>query len=333
MQALFCACRITAVSAPRCIRLNEAPVSQLARVRPTRVYRFYRGGALIQRLRGLPERDDDQPEDWVGSVVAADNPGRDEPEAGLTRLEDGRLLREAIEQDRAHWGTPDLLVKLLDPVERLPVHAHPDREFARANLGSEYGKTEAWVVIATREAEAEVWLGLKESTDHKRYREWIEEQATDDLLDSLHRLAVRTGDVVFVPAGVPHAIGPGVLMVELQEPTDFSIICEWKGFPIQPADAHLGLGWDRAIEALHLDAFEPKLGLPDAARPFFHVDDRAEPAGQFGVLLVLEGEGEIDGERVRAGDAFVLPAGAAPFSVRGDLRVLRCLGPQNGGTT
>jgi mannose-6-phosphate isomerase len=297
-----------------------------ARLRPTRVYRFYRGGALIDRLRGEPERDSEYPEDWVGSVVAANNPGRDEPFAGLSRLEDGRLLRDAIKQDQASWGTPNLLVKLLDPVERLPVHAHPDREFARLELGSDYGKTEAWIVVTTRDADAEVWLGLREDVDADTYRGWIDRQDRSALLESLHHLTVRTGDVVFVPAGVPHAIGAGALIVELQEPTDFSIICEWDGFPIAPENSHLGLGWDRAIAALRLDAYEPALGLPEAAKPFFAVDDVAAPAGRFGVLLVLEGEGEIDGERVRAGDAFVLPAAAEPFDVRGELRVLRCLG-------
>jgi mannose-6-phosphate isomerase len=299
-----------------------------SRVEPTRVYRFYRGGALIDRLRGEPEHDGEFPEDWVGSIVPASNPGRDEPEAGLSRLAGGRLLRDAIARDPTAWGKPDLLVKLLDPVERLPVHAHPSREFARAHLGSPYGKTEAWIVVATRAAEAEVWLGLEESVDRHTYRAWIEEQRTGELLDAMHRLTVRAGDVVFVPAGVPHAIGAGALIVELQEPSDFSIICEWTGFPIAADDAHLGLGWDRAIDALHLDAFEPSLGLPDTARSFFDVDDRAEPAGQFAVLLVLEGEGAIDGQPARPGDAFVIPAAAAPFDVRGDLRVLRCLGPR-----
>ena len=61
-------------------------------------------------------------------------------------------------------------------------------------------------------------------------------------------------------------------------------------------------------------------------REFFSVDDRAEPGGRFGVLLVLEGEGELAGERVRPGDAFVLPAACEPFEVRGDIRVIRCLG-------
>jgi len=294
------------------------------RLLPTRVYRFYRGGALIDRLRGEPEHDGDHPEDWIGSVVAARNPGRDEPLAGLSRLASGPLLRDAIKQSPAAWGMPNLLVKLLDPVERLPVHAHPDREFARVHLGSDYGKTEAWVIVATREESADVWLGLRDDVSREQYRAWIDTQDTHALLNSLHRLTVRAGDVVFVPAGVPHAIGPGALIVELQEPTDFSIVCEWDGFPIAAEDAHLGLGWDTAIEALGLSAYEPVLGLPD--NEFFAVDDRPEPGGRFGVLLILEGEGELDGERVRAGDAFVLPAACEPFQTRGDLDVIRCLG-------
>jgi mannose-6-phosphate isomerase len=295
-----------------------------ARVLPTRVYRFYRGGALIDRLRGEPERDGDHPEDWIGSVVQARNPGRDEPLAGLSRLSDGRLLRDAIADDPVAWGTPNLLVKLLDSVERLPVHAHPDRAFARAHLGSEYGKTEAWVIVATRDEAADLWLGLRDPVSRAEYRRWIDEQDVDALLGSLHRVRVRAGDVLFVPAGVPHAIGAGALMVELQEPSDFSIVCESKGFPVSPDDAHLGLGWDVALDGLRLERFEPLLGLP--SNEFFALDDRAEPAGRFGVLVVLEGEGELAGEPARAGDAFVLPAACEPFEVRGGLRVIRCLG-------
>jgi mannose-6-phosphate isomerase len=294
------------------------------RVRPTRVHRFYRGGALIDRLRGEPGLDNEYPEDWIGSVVAANNPGRDEPFAGLSRLESGTFLREEIRKHPELWGTPNLLVKLLDPVERLPVHAHPDRDFALRELGADYGKTEAWIVVDTRAPQAEVWLGLRESVSRGQYREWIDEQNTDALLESLNSLTVRTGDVIFVPAGVPHAIGAGALLVEVQEPSDLSIICEWQGFPIAPENTHLGLGWDRAITALKLEAYEPAIGMPE--NEFFSVDDRAEPAGRFGVLLVLEGEGELDGERVRAGDAFVLPAACEPFETRGTFTVIRCLG-------
>jgi mannose-6-phosphate isomerase len=310
----------------RAVRGGAGPIRHAHLVRPERVYRFYRGGALIDRLRGEAEQDNELPEDWVASVTRASNPGRDEPDAGLARLADGRLLRDAVAEDPVHWGTPQVLVKLLDPANRLPVHAHPSRAFAREHLGSEFGKTEAWIFVDAREGESEAWLGLKEAVEPEQYREWLERQDVEALLGSLNRITVKPGDVLFVPAGVPHAIGGGALIVELQEPTDFSIVCEWKGFPISADDAHLGLGWDVALRALDLSPFTPSLGLPPEAREFFQVDDRAEPAGRFAVLLVLEGEGAIDGQPARAGDAFVLPAGSESLDVRGDLRVLRCLG-------
>ncbi len=292
---------------------------------------------LLGRLRGETEEDDVFPEDWLGSVTPARNPGRDDPEEGLSRFADGRLLRDAVETDPIGWlgeahvarfGTSTgLLTKLLDAAERLPVHAHPDRAFAREALGSEFGKTEAWIVLDTRSEESEVWVGLREPVDPAEYLTWIGEQDVERLLHSLNRVAVRAGDVVYVPAGVPHAIGAGVLIAELQEPTDFSLLCEWQAFPIRPEDSHLGLGWESAIAAIDLSPHEPVRHLPEEARRFFWADDVLEPAGRFAVLLVLAGEGTLAGTHARAGDAFAVPASASSLDVDGDLRVLRCLAP------
>lgn len=307
------------------------------RLTPTRVHRFYRGGALIGALRGEPAEDGFFPEDWVGSVTSASNPGRADPEDGLTRLADGRLLRAAVEADPAGWlgeehvarfgASTGLLVKLLDSAERLPVHAHPDREFARRRLESQFGKTEAWFVLRTRGDDAEVWVGLREPVEPERYLAWIAAQDTDALLGSLNRLRVRPLDVVYVPAGVPHALGAGILIAEVQEPTDFSLLCEWKGFPIAPEDSHLGLGWDVAVDALDLGAHEPIRSLPPEAAAFFAVDDCARAAGRFAVLLVVEGAGRIDGADAHPGDAFAVPASTDELRVEGDLRVLRFLAP------
>ena len=301
------------------------------------MYRFYRGGSMIGRLRGKAEEDGDHPEDWVGSVTAASNPGRDEPEAGLSRLADGRLLRDAIAADPEAWlgrehlarfgQTTGLLVKLLDAAERLPVHAHPGRAFARDHLGSAFGKTEAWLVLATRERSADLWVGLREDVDPATYRGWIEEQDADRLLGSLNRLFVEAGDVVYVPAGVPHAIGAGVFMAELQEPTDYSIVCEWSQFPITPDDAHLGLGWDAALAALDLRAHEPARVLPDEARAFFWADGETDAPGRFAVMIAIDGEGELAGEPARAGDTWAVPAAARHLGVAGGIRLLRCLAP------
>ncbi|MGH8982880.1 MAG: class I mannose-6-phosphate isomerase [Acidimicrobiia bacterium] len=308
------------------------------RVTSTRVYRFYRGGALLGRLRGESEDDGFFPEDWIGSVTQAHNPGRNEPETGLSRLADGRLLRDAIEEDPEAWlgtrhlsqlGTSTgLLVKLLDAAERLPVHAHPDRAFARRYLGSRFGKTEAWVILGTRDASADVWLGLREAVEPAEYLRWIEEQEVGRLLGSLNRVAVSAGDIVYVPAGVPHAIGAGALIAELQEPTDLSLVCEWDGFPIHPEDSHLGLGWKTALGALDLNAHTPTLGLPNDARAFFWVDEQPEAAGRFAVLVVVAGEGEVAGNPARRGDCFAVPAAVEELDIAGSLRILRCLAPQ-----
>jgi mannose-6-phosphate isomerase len=306
-------------------------------LRPTRVHRFYRGGALLGRLRGEPEADGSRPEDWFGSVTPASNPGRHDPDEGLSRLADGRLLRDAVEADPIGWlgeahvarfgASTGLLTKLLDAAERLPVHAHPDRAFARAAFGSQFGKTEAWIVLDTRDDEAEVWVGLREPVESERYGSWIADQDVERLLGSLNRVPVRAGDVLYVPAGVPHAIGAGILIAELQEPTDFSFLCEWRGFPIRPEDSHLGLGWETAVRGLDLGAHEPVMQLPPEARPFFWADDVLDVAGRFAIVLVLEGEGTLDGAPARPGDAFAVPAAAERLEVEGGLRVLRCLAP------
>ena len=226
------------------------------------------------------------------------------------------------------YGTSTgLLVKLLDSAERLPVHAHPDRVFALQAFDSPFGKTEAWIVLDTRDEEAEVWVGLREPVEPERYLEWIVEQDVDRLLGSLNRISVRPGDVVYVPAGVPHALGAGLLIAELQEPTDFSLLCEWRGFPVRPEDSHLGLGWEVAVQALDLSAHEPLRVLPDEARSFFWADRLLEASGRFAVVLVVGGEGTIDGAPARPGAAFAVPAAVEHLRVEGDLEVLRCLAP------
>jgi mannose-6-phosphate isomerase len=306
-------------------------------LQPTRVHRFYRGGALLARLRGDAEEDGFFPEDWAGSVTEARNPDRDDAGEGLSRLADGRVLRDAVEADPIGWlgkahvdrfgASTGILVKLLDAAERLPVHAHPDRAFARESLSSPFGKTEAWIVLDTRGDDAEVWVGLRERVDPEHYLGWIADQDVDRLVSSLNRISVRAGDVFYVPGGVPHAIGAGVLIAELQEPTDFSFLCEWQGFPIRPEDSHLGLGWGVAAGALDLEAHEPVRDLPSEARSFFWADRQLDAAGRFTVLVVIEGEGRVDGAFAQPGTAFAVPAAVERLRVEGNLQVLRCFGP------
>ena len=176
----------------------------------------------------------------------------------------------------AEYGPdPAVLVKLLDAGERLPVHYHPGRAFAREHLGLRYGKTEAWIILEA-DPGAAVHVGLKEPLDPQTVRRWVDEQDAGQMLDALHEIPVQAGDGILVPAGTLHAIGGGILLLELQEPTDLSVLVEWKRFGVDSGPEHLDLGWEtRAAER-----------RPRADRP--HRADHApqRPAAQGGRPLL-----------------------------------------------
>ena len=181
---------------------------------------------------------------------------------GLTTLPDGRYLRDAIEKDPegylgpqhvARFGAnPGVLIKLIDSATRIKVHLHPDDDFARRHLGCDYGKTEAWVVLAAVEDGA-AWLGFRREVGQEELAQWRAEKAVEEMLATLHRIPVQAGAAILVPAGVPHAIGPGVLVLELQQPTDFGIALERRS----DRGGDLGLGPEVALTAVDRGEWNP----------------------------------------------------------------------------
>lgn len=332
---------------------SGTPRQEPGRTRPrpqplpvNQVEHFYPGGERIAALRGPgapggPNR----PEEWIGSMTTMTS----QPDRGLSRLADGVLLRDAIAADPEGWlgrdhtarfgASTELLVKLLDAGGRLPVHLHPDRAFSRRHLGLPHGKTEAWIVLEATPG-ARVRLGFTEPVDLPRVRSLVDAEDSAALLELMRPLEVRPGDAVLVPAGVPHSIDAGLFVLELQEPTDLSILLEAETIKADVhRDGHLGLGFDVALQALRLDPLgADELGtlvvpgrrldasgqadlLPVAAAPFFRAHRlRAAPTGPaidpgFAVLLVVSGEGRLvpdAGEElpVRRGDAVVVPHAA-----------------------
>jgi len=204
-----------------------------------RVKRLYTGGSGIDRLRGNPQpTDSNYPEDWIASCVKANS--RDVPaEHGFSSCElNGKLysfptlVKEfgteilGTAHLAAYGANPGFLSKLLDSAMRLPLQVHPDRKMAKALFNSSFGKTEAWIVFATREVNGEkpyILLGFNENLDEAVFRqESLIGEYTHGLY-MLHKFEVKPGDVYVVHGRMPHAIGPGVTMVEVMEPTDITI--------------------------------------------------------------------------------------------------------------
>jgi mannose-6-phosphate isomerase len=309
---------------------------------------FYRGGNRIGKLRkgpGGPMR----PEEWIASTTTRFG----EKVNGLSVLANGKLLRDEVINDPQHWlgsdhvkkygSSTEILVKLLDPDQRLPVHYHPDRKFASDKLDLAHGKTEAWIILDAPIG-AKVGVGFNRKMSKSEVAELVSKHDSQGLLDSLMFLEVSAGDVVFVPAGVPHAIEAGIFVLELQEPTDLSILLEWDGFAVDgDKDGHLDLGYEVALDALRLEPlseqeisqiitrFDKEKNTSQRifnpiADDFFRADylsgDNAVVDAGFGILLILEGTGKLEFSdsntlQVEAGDAVVIANAAGSFTLRG----------------
>lgn len=349
------------------------------RLLPNRVARSYHAGGLLDKLTGTDRGDIDCPEDWLGSCVRPYGASTADV-SGLGSVVVGgrpRLVRELVGADPVGWlgqrhvtafgADPAVLVKLLDPGERLPLHVHPTRRFARRHLDSRFGKTEAWLVLAlgAGQRSGSVWVGFREGVTLAHVAEQVARQSSSDLLGLTHEFSVAPGDAVFVPAGTPHAIGPGMLLLEPQEPTDFSLLAEHRPFSIGADEATLGLGWERALEVFAVDGVPRDVaearhvrrqvfataaaadevdclaGFATAAEPYFQahwsrVTSRSDIAVDgLWTGIVLAGAGMVVGQGgqldVQRGHVFLVPAGAAPIELRSSgsipLEIIRVMPP------
>lgn len=208
---------------------------------PNRVWRCYTGGALIDKFAGKERgRDGQFPEDWLASTTVAQNgPHQQSRQEGLSRVRmadgsAGPLLKDLIRAAPLKCLGPDakpadgvgVLCKLLDSAVRLPIQCHPDKRFARKHYHSAHGKAESWFVLGVRNIKGEkpyLLMGFKPGVNARDFRKAVETQNIAALTGMLHRHEVKPGDCYFIPGRFPHAIGPGVFLLEVQEPTDWVV--------------------------------------------------------------------------------------------------------------
>ena len=193
-------------------------------------------------------------------------------EDGTTRVANGRyagkLLTELHEElgldligSRSAWaqerGKFPLLIKLLDANRPLSVQVHPQDDYALANEGNELGKTEMWVVLDAQ-PNAEVILGVPHRISPNEFRVAIK---NNQLEPHLHRIPVKAGDHVCVPAGSLHAIMGGLLIAEIQQNSNTTYrVYDWGrvGANGQPRPLHV----DKALEVINFEQIAPSLSAP-----------------------------------------------------------------------
>jgi mannose-6-phosphate isomerase len=220
------------------------------------VYREYVWGG--RRLRPAAER---TAEAWVvyeGDRIASG------PLSGLTLAEAARQhgadLLGSIPTARTGVRFP-LLIKLLDCANWLSLQVHPDDRLALELEGpGQYGKTEAWHFIEAQ-AGAEILAGVRPGVSRQALDEAIRSQT---LLDSMQRLGVERGQTIFIPAGMIHALGPGLLVYEVQQTSDWTYrVYDWG----RPAGPERPLHLDKSIAAAKPELEGKLLAAPATAGP------------------------------------------------------------------
>ncbi|WP_339721325.1 class I mannose-6-phosphate isomerase [uncultured Paraglaciecola sp.] len=252
-------------------------MNQIMKFSSNRVWRTYQGGKLLDTIEGkeVPQ-DSSFPEDWIGSTVEARNVGREHVSEGLAMVENdaGQSVpfRDLLQQNQAYFlgkvgdtmrSLDDIpLVKYLDSSTRLHFQAHPTREFAQERLGMPRGKTEAYVILETREEVSDpyIYAGFQRSPSREQLKEWIETQDIASIEKCFDRIPVKPGDVFLLPGGRPHALGEGILMLEIMEPSDLAVRFEFErcGYVIPEQARFMGRDIETALDVFNFDPIPPE---------------------------------------------------------------------------
>ena len=151
-----------------------------------------------------------------------------------------------------------LLAKLIDASDWLSIQVHPNDEQAGELEREPRGKTEAWVILHA-EPGARLVIGLQPGTTREQMAKAIERNQLEALLVYA---AVSTGDVLYIPANTIHALGPGLLIYEIQQSSDVTYrLYDWGrlGLDGQPRDLHI----DKGVQVAELGSL-PRVRQPDS---------------------------------------------------------------------
>jgi mannose-6-phosphate isomerase len=273
-------------------------------------------------------------ESWEIADLDSTSPSGGGGDAAHSVIRNGALAGKTIRQAMRLWGADllgdllgdqgatagfPLLVKYLDANTNLSVQVHPSRRYAESHPGSLL-KTEAWYVVEA-EPGAVIYAGIRKGVTRARFAELARSGGVESALESI---PVSAGDCFNLPSGTVHALGAGVLVAEVQTPSDTTFrLSDWGR---TGRELHI----EQAIEcarvgALRIDGNSPSPD-PNAQRllvtGFFTIDRRVGPAVRTGlnlpgdrprVVMCVRGAGAIEAARCRpvallAGDTALLPA-------------------------
>lgn len=238
---------------------------------------------------------------------------------GICRIENGEYSGMLLSDYLGSEKFP-IMIKLIDACDRLSIQVHP-------------AKTEMWYIVEAKPG-AELVYGLKDSFDEKKFRAALDNGTVTELLNYV---PVKPGDVFFIPQGLVHAIGAGILIAEIQENSNvtYRVYDYGRLKDGVPRELHVDQAMktvrdftQEEIEAQQFSEGPKEPGVLADCRYFrtevAEVDGSLvhHAAPGFVSVICLEGEGDIDGEKFVKGDSYFIPSGYGSFTVSGSCRVI-----------
>lgn len=211
------------------------------------------GGRLLEEFGKLLPAETSIGESWE----LADLP--DSIEGGKSVITNGALAGKTLtEAIRGDVGFP-LLIKFLDANDNLSVQVHPSEDYAE-NHPEAHLKSEAWVVLEAAPSSC-IYLGLKPGTTEDALRAAIDDDSVPELLNAIE---ATKGECFYLPSGTCHALGAGVLVAEVQTPSDTTFrLWDW-------GRTHREMHVDQAMQCIDFAAVyaPPDQASPIASGPF-----------------------------------------------------------------
>jgi len=323
---------------------KKAIIMDILMLYPT-VRRTLWGGQKLINEYGFETKDDNIAEAWLLSCH------KDGPSYVIGGKYDGKTLAEVVEAEgkgilgtnNADRPTFPILIKIIDACDKLSIQVHPGDEYAW-KYENENGKTEAWYVLSA-EPGATLIYGVNKDISKADFEKSIEDNT---LLDNFNIVEVKAGDVVFIPSGMIHAIGAGILLAEVQQSSNTT----YRIYDYNRPDAKTGtprpLHVKQACDVSTLTKTEAdfsaqgKTETRDDAKityltgcDYFKMisveldgsltDTVTEKS--FVSLLVLDGEGTLCGNdktfTLKKGSSAFIPAGFGEYKINGTMKILK----------
>ncbi len=231
-----------------------------------------------------------------------------------------------------------LLIKFIDAEDNLSVQVHPDDEYGLKTANS-LGKTEMWYVIDAKPG-AQLVYGLKEGYTVDMLKAAID---NDTVEETLNYVSVKKGDVFFIPSGLVHAIGAGILLAEIQQNSNITYrVYDYNrvGKDGKPRELHvndaLNVIVNRNEDEIEKIRFSTNVKNTTslASCEYFKVDkfsvdgvlEFSTNAESFNSVLCLNGDGFIEflGEKFKLtkGDSYFIPANMGTYFVSGNVEII-----------